>query len=492
VAGVRALAAAAVVLTVAGCGGKAKLPTLHFKSRPDLAPPPVKVLKASDAAAPGFIFIAPKHDAPAKGPEILDSSGQPVWFDPVAGPEQATDFREQTYESKPVLTWWEGPVASPILGTGYGHYVIMDSSYKVVARVDAGFGKDSGDIHEFKLTPQGTALITAYKIVPGSLASIGGPKKAKIADSIFQEVDVATGKVLFTWHSIGHIAIDESYIPLTDPGAPPPGNPYDYFHVNSVEEEPNGNFLISARNTSAVYEIDRKTGDVVWRLGGKKSDFQMEPGTTFWWQHDARRQPDGTITIYDDGAAPPREPQSRAIRIRLDMSAKRATLVSADRLSGVLSGSQGNAQVLGNGDTFVGWGAIPRVTEFDGGGRVVFDATFPDGEDSYRAYRFSWSGTPATKPAIATAKGRGGTKTIYASWNGATGVASWQVLECDFQSLGADKCDPVGAPQPSSGFETVLRADTNDDHIAVEALDASGTVLGTSQAVPISGGLSTG
>src|SRR6185437_9417426 len=224
--------------------------------------------------------------------------------------------------------------------------VIMDSSYKVVARVEAGLGKDSGDLHEFELTPRGTALITAYKTVKGSLASIGGPKNAKIADSIVQEVDVATGKVLFTWHSIGHVGIDESYIPLSGPGAPPPGGPYDYFHVNSVDEEPDGNFLISARNSSAIYEIDRKTGDILWRLGGKKSDFKMGPGTTFWWQHDARRLSDGTISLYDDGAAPPREPRSRAIRLRLDMQAKTATLVQADDLTGVLAGSQGNAQTL--------------------------------------------------------------------------------------------------------------------------------------------------
>jgi hypothetical protein len=259
-----------------------------------------------------------------------------------------------------------------------------------------------------------------------------------------------------------------------------------------VEKEPNGNYLISARNSSAVYEIDGKSGAVLWRLGGKKSDFDMGPGTTFWWQHDARRQPDGTITLYDDGAAPPRERQSRAIRLRLDMDAKKATLVSADSLTGVLAGSQGNAQALDGGHVVVGWGAIPRVTEFDGGGRVVFDATFPDGEDSYRAYRFPWTGTPATKPAIATAKGRGGTKTIYASWNGATGVASWQVFGCDSRLLGADKCDPIGDPQPKTGFETVLRADTNEPQIAVEALDASGNVLGSSRAVPISGGLSLG
>ena len=477
------------VAALAGCGGKARPPTMGFHSRPDLTPPVMTVVRATGAAADGYIFIAPKRDAPQRGPEIVDGNGQPVWFDPVAAPDQAADFRTQTYQGKPVLTWWEGPVASPILGTGFGHYVIADTSYKEIARIEAGFGKDSGDLHEFELTPQGTALITVYKIVRGSLASIGGPKNARIADSIVQEIDVATGKVLFDWHSVGHVAVDESYIPLTGPGSPPPGNPYDYFHVNSVEKEPDGNFLISARNTSAVYELDGMTGDVLWRLGGKKSDFEMGPATTFWWQHDARRRADGTITLFDNGAAPPREKQSRALQLRLDMNAKTATLVQAhlspDR---VLAGSQGNMQLLGNGHAFVGWGAIPRVTEFDGDGNVVFDATFSDGADSYRAYRFPWSATPTTRPAIATAKGRGGTKTIYASWNGATGVASWQVLAGDDPK----SLEPVGGPQPAAGFETTLRADTNADLIAVQALDAAGHVLGTSAAVAISGGLATG
>jgi hypothetical protein len=485
----RAGAALVAMAAMTGCGSKPEPATMSFKSRPDLTPPVITVLKHTDGATDGFIFIAPKHDAPQKGPEIVDADGQAVWFDPVAGPDQAADFRVQSYRDEPVLTWWEGPVASPILGTGYGHYVIVDTSYKKIALFEAGLGKDSGDLHEFRLTPRGTALITLYKTMPGSLASIGGPKDAQIADSIVQEVDVKTGKVLFDWHSIGHVAIDESYVPLTGPGSPPPGNPYDYFHVNSVEEEPDGNFLVSARNTSTVYEIDRKTGDVLWRLGGKKSTFKMGAGTAFWWQHDARRHTDGTITLFDNGAAPPREKQSRGIRLRLDTNAKTATLVQADLSPDrVLAGSQGDVQVLDNGHAVVGWGAVPRVTEFDGDGEVVFDATFSEGDDSYRAYRFSWSATPPGRPAIATAKGRGGLKTIYASWNGATDVASWQVLAGDDQS----SLQPIGEPQATTGFETVLRADTNDDFIAVRALDSVGKVVGTSAAVPISGGLSTG
>ena len=487
-AGKRALAAVVAVIGLAGCGGAVKPPTLHFKSRPDLSPPALTIVKERHGAFAGDVFIAPKMGAPGKGAAIYDADGNLAWFDPVSPADQITDFRVQAYKGRPVLTFWEGPVKSPILGTGFGHYEILDTHYKEIKRVQAGFGNDSGDIHEFQLTDHGTALITVYKVVKGSLAAIGGPKKTDIADSYVQEIDLETGKMLFDWDALKHVPVTESYIPLSGPGAPAPGFPYDPFHANSVDEDTDGNLIVSARNTSAIYKIDRKTGDIVWRLGGKKSDFRMGPGTAFWWQHDARRQPDGTITLYDDGAAPPREPQSRAIRLRVDMQTKAVTLVSADRLAGVLAGSQGNSQVLGNGDMLVGWGAVPRVTEFDPAGDVVFDATFPDGEDSYRAYRFSWNGTPTTKPAIATAKGRGGTKTIYASWNGATGVASWQVLA----GHEPGELAPVGDRQAASGFETVLRADTNEEWIAVQALEGSGRVLGTSQAVPISNGLATG
>jgi hypothetical protein len=466
------------VLATAACGssssgGKA---VLHFHSRPDLTPPLVTVATSTPAAAPGYLFIAPKQDAIEKGPEIVDGSGQPVWFDPV--PEQAADFRVQTYEGKPVLTFWEGPPTAPVLGTGLGHDVILDSSYRQIARVDASFGPNTADLHEFELTPQGTALITAYRVVPRDLSSLGGPVHGKVADSVVEEVDVKTGKLLFSWHSLGHVALSESYAALPPASGKGSTAPYDYFHVNSIDPLSNGDLLISARNTHAVYEVDKHTGAVVWRLGGKRSNFKMGPGTTFAWQHDAREQADGTITIFDDESPPADDKQSRAIRIQLDQGAKTATLVHAF-VNGTLAGSQGNVQVLANGDAFVGWGAVPRFTEFSPSGAVVFDATFDKGDDSYRAYRFPWTGTPVTRPSIAVAKGAGGPFAVYASWNGATAVAAWRVLG----GVAADNLAPVGASVPKNGFETTLNVQTNDPYLAVEALDARGHVLARSAAV---------
>jgi Arylsulfotransferase (ASST) len=461
----------AVILAAAGCGG-GKLPpaSLSFHSRPDLAPPVVTVTKSSPAAAPGYLFIAPKQNALEKGPEIVDDTGQPVWFDPVPG--QATDFREQTYRGRPVLTWWEGPPTAPVLGSGIGHGVILDSSYRQIAIVNSGFGSDTADLHEFQLTPQGTALLTVFRIVPADLTPVGGPKDGKAVDGVFQEIDVATGRVLFTWHSVGHVALDESYAQTQK------GTAFDYFHINSVQKLADGNYLVSARNTHAVYEIDGKTGAVLWRLGGKKSTFAMGKGTAFAWQHDAREQPDGTITIFDDEAAPAVGKQSRAIQVRLNVQSKTATLVRA-YTTGVLASSQGNVQILSNGDFFVGWGAVPRMTEFSPAGKVVFDATFSKGDDSYRAYRFPWSATPTTRPSIYVSKA-GGFPTVYASWNGATAVAKWRLVG---GSIG-DKLDPLAPAVPRTGFETVLKPPANPPpYLAVQALDGSGRVLATSAAV---------
>jgi hypothetical protein len=473
--------ALATVGVATGCGSSSTpaSPTMSFHSRPDLQPPVVRVLQSSPQAGRGLIFIAPKMGAPQYGAEIVDDAGQPVWFHPGA---EITDFRVQTYRGKPVLTWWEGPSDAPILGTGFGSYVIMDRSYREIAHVQAGFGPETGDLHEFQLTPKGTALLTAYRIVHRDLSSIGGPADARVADSMFQEVDVATGKVLFTWHSVGHVGFGESYDPVPARDAPASAPVWDYFHINSIELEPNGNYLISARNTWAAYEIDRKTGKVLWRLGGKKSSFEMGKGTRFAWQHDARRQPDGTVTIFDDEGAPPEAPVSRAIRLRLDRKAHTATLVRADSVPGVLTSSQGNAQQLPNGDLFVGWGAVPRYTEFDARGRVVYDATFSAGDDSYRSYRFPWVGKPRTRPAIAVA----GNGTVYASWNGATRVARWRVVA----GPDAEDLHEVGGG-PKTGFETALTVTTVQPYVAVQALTAGGRVLAQSAAVK-RGGLALG
>jgi hypothetical protein len=457
---------------------------MRFVSRPDLQPPVVTVLEHGSDATPGYVFIGPKMGAPQQGPEIVDQSGQPVWFDPTRG--EVTDVRVQEYRGKPVLTFWVGPPTAPILGTGFGSYYLLDSSYHVVAHVQAGFGPNTGDLHEFNLTPKGTALLTAYRVVHRDTSALGGRPNEPVADSMFQELDVATGKVLFTWHSIGHVALSESEASLPPKQGAGSKAPYDYFHINSVQKLPNGNYLISARNTWGVYEISHRTGKVVWRLGGKKSDFTLGPGMKFAWQHDVRLRDDGTYTLFDDESAPPEGPRSRAIRFRLDRKAHTAALVHADSLPGVLAGSQGNVQQLDDGNIFVGWGATPRYTEFAPDGSVLYDAVFSAGDDSYRAYLAPWVGTPTTRPAIAVDDRSGGRVTLHVSWNGATEVTHWRVLAGDL----AHALSPV-ATVSKRGFETAIVVRSDAPYFAVQALDANGRVLRRS-AIVRPGGLAIG
>jgi Arylsulfotransferase (ASST) len=489
------LIVAAAALVCAGCDDHAKKqaaapaqqkkgpppgPTQHFRSRADLEPPVVEIRTPARRTAPGYLFLAPKMAVKQAGPMIMDDRGQVVWFHPLKLTKGVTDFRAQRYRGKPVLTWWRGRVSN--VGVGNGWYVIYDTSYRPIAEVRPGNGL-VGDVHEFRLTSRDTALMTIYHRRHMDLTSIGGPKNGLIWDGIVQEVDVPTGRVLFEWHSFPAIGIKESYSnpPKKQLGTKP--FPYDYIHVNSIDEEPNGNLLISGRNTHALYEVSRRTGKVLWRLGGKKSDFKLGRGARFAWQHDARRQPDGTITMFDNGAAPPVEKFSRVLVLRVDMKPKRVTLVrSYHHPKRLLSPFEGNAQFLPDGHVFVGWGGWPYVSEFGGDGRVLFDAYFGHGKkpgadaDTYRAYRFDWHGKPKELPAVAVASGK-----VYVSWNGATDVSRWQVL------VGETNDDfGVVASAKKSGFETAIPFRADGKYIAVQALDAGGDVIGVSKTLKLS------
>jgi Arylsulfotransferase (ASST) len=432
-------------------------PYRHFVSRPDLKPPRVKLLVRTRYASPGYIFIAPKKEAEQGGPLILDNRGRVIWFLPVDR-RGVTDFRVQHYRGKPVLTWWRGKSAG---NKRLGRYSIYDDHYRLIKYVRPGDGL-SGDMHEFKITPDNTALMTLSHRVR--------VKTRNVLEGAFQEVDIRTGRVLFTWHSVGHVQLTESYYHL-------PRNSdktYDYFHINTVEVDDDGNFLVSARNTHTIYKINRRTGAVMWRLGGKRSDFELGKGVAFAWQHDFRRQSDGTYTMFDNEAAPKMRKQSRGLVLRVDERHKTAAVVhSFVHTPPLVAVDQGNMQKLPNGHYLVGWGHQPYVTEFGRHGKPLLDLRFArPGVDSYRAYRFGWIGRPHSKPAIAV-KGN----TLYASWNGATEVRSWQLLG------GTDKkkLRPLLAV-PKTGFEAAIPLPDDVPWVAVRALDRLGRSLARSAA----------
>jgi Arylsulfotransferase (ASST) len=446
-----------------------------FRSRPDLQPPVVTVTAQSAAVAPGDEFVAPYTGPGQAGPMILDQNGGLVWFKPLPAHTSATNFRVQEYDGKPVLTWWQGDVS--VHGFGQGEDVIADSTYTDIAHVKAGNGVQA-DLHDFQLTPLGTALITAYDPILCDLSSVGGRADGGVTDGLFQEIDIKTGLVMFQWTSLDHVALSESYTPPTTTS---PAWPFDFFHINSLDLEQSGNLLISGRNTWTVYDIDSQTGQILWRLGGKRSSFAMGSGTNTAWQHDPRELPNGTISVFDNGAGPAIHGQSRGIVVSLDPQQKKATLVSQIfHPPPLLAASQGNMQALSNGDWFLGWGQVPDFSELSPAGQLLFDAHFPAHTQSYRDFRFAWTGTPAHPPALVVQPAADGGGTAYASWNGATLVASWRLLA----GPAATSLTPV-AQVARSGFETAIPLSTGTavgPYFAVQALDGEGGVLGTSAA----------
>jgi len=437
-----------------------------FVTAPSLTPPTVTV-SALKEPSPGYLFVSSLNGPGQRGPAILDNHGRVVWFRPVK--TVAINFSRQLYAGEPVLTWWEGTISSTGIGQGEG--VIVDQSYKTVARVQAGNGFQA-DVHEFLLTPTGTALITVFNAVQADLSAVGGPVNGTVLDSILQEIDVRTGKVLLEWHSLDHVPITDTYSPVLDP--------FDYFHMNSIDVDPlDGNLIISARNTSAIYKLDRKTGQVLWRLNGRSSDFQLGLDAPFMYQHDARMHTDGTLTLFDDGPSAS-SADSRGLRLGLDFGAMRADVLQQYHHPTPLAASaMGNAQILPGDAVLVGWGTEPYFTEFGPAGDVRLDAKFDGDAWNYRTFRDVWVGRPTTKPAVAALK-KNGKVTVYASWNGSTETAYWRVSSGE----SASSLLP-GKTVPAVGFETAIPVAGRPHVVSVTALDRAHRPLGTSRTVAV-------
>jgi hypothetical protein len=444
----------------------------HYTSAPQLTPSTVRITTAAGAgAAPGYLMMAPYQGQGSPGPMIVDQSGNLVWFHPLPPGEQATNLGVQQYLGHPALTWWQGRILQ--VGFGEGEDVLYDGSYRPIATVRAGNGYRA-DLHEIRLTPQGTAWIDAFDLVNMNLSSVHGAAAGVLMDSVVQEIDVRTGLVMWEWHALGHISAAESKNPPQTYSYP-----WDYAHVNSIDPGMNDDVLLSARNTWALYDVDIHSGAVRWRLGGSRSNFKLGPGVAFYWQHDAEFQPGGEISLFDNGSDPPKEKQSRGLLLSTDASKRTVTIVRqlVNPTRTLLSESQGNTFSLPGGGWLLGYGRLPNFTEFDPNGRVVLDGTLGANVQNFKTTLSPWRGRPSTPPSI-VASSAGGAVTAAASWNGATDVASWRLLAGPTpQSLA-----PVRTA-PSTGFQTTLSVQPAAPYVAVQALDAAGAVIGVSPAV---------
>jgi hypothetical protein len=457
----------------------------HFVSQPDLLPPRIDVDKDVGGTR-GRVFLTPLpspivhpeshntieiHPVGPGGPMITDGNGNLVWFKQLDPPDVAANLRIQKFRGRRVLTWWQGGITPSAFGIGKG--VIANHSYKTIRTVHAGNGYDM-DTHEFTLTPGGNALFTVYVPIMVHLPGSPSGTLSPLLDSIVQEVDVRTGLVVWEWHSYGHIPLADSY------ATPENSASYDAYHINSIQDLGHGRILISARDTSAVYEIDRASGRIRWTLGGRANDFQHRHDARFWFQHDAQLLPGHRISVFDDEAGPPKKaPFSRGLVLDLNMRQRSAKVEQEYYRSTTTSAqSEGSVQTRRSGNVFVGFGSEPFFSEFSKGGRLLYDGSLPRDDGSYRTYRHRWHGDPKTRPTLAVQLTGSSTVAAFASWNGATAVRRWELLA----GPSDDKLRPVGSAR-STGFETRIDANRAGVVYAVRAIDSHGRVLATSDAV---------
>jgi hypothetical protein len=464
---------------IAGC----RIRYRRFRTLPGSRPVGLCMKRRRGARhAPGKILVSPRPPDERGGRQfglmILSNKGQLLWYS--RRPNVVHDLKTVEYRGRRLLAFYQRKARRDD-----SHYKLLDNRYRVVRRVTAGNGRRVNG-HELQLTDRGTAYLGIYRRMtqPGT--------GRRVTEFVVQEVALATGDVLFEWHSLDHVPLSASYA-----AAPTDGTHWDYLHGNSIEPPERGGrtIIVSARRTSAVYGIDRRTGDVSWTLGGKDDDFGLvrrHPGWQFCAQHDARRRADGDITIFDNGGANlgngrdcPVHP-ARVLRFELGLSRMRARLVgdisskpSSENGAGYFPTAVGSARRQPNGDTLVSWGTTGQVTEVTSRGQVNLRLALRHW--TYRAVRAPWIGRPPGRPALVGRRGRGGAVELWASWNGATQIRRWRVLA----GATSSELRPVGPPFRWADLETRMRVRTSGEHVAVQALAGSGAVLGQSATIRI-------
>jgi hypothetical protein len=443
-----------------------------YRTRPSLNPPNMVVKKDSAGTAAGKTLIGSKDG----GAGIYTSDGEPVWF----RPGFIMDFRVQRYRGKPVLTWYQR--ATKGSGLKRSTYIIANRNYRIIKKVRPGNGLDP-DSHEFRLTGRGTALVSAYRSRPGfNLSRYGLGTNSPVLESVAQEIDVRTGRVLWQWNSLDHVPVRDTYAE----GVKNPGEAFDYFHINTVAEARDGNILISGRSTNAMYKINRRTGRVIWTLGGRKSDFKMLKGAFFSAQHDTEQISGNRFTLFDNGGSPVAKPirkQSRGLILQVNFKKKFAKVHREFfHPARPLATTQANMERLPNGNFFIGWGSVPLISEHKPGGELLYDAEFQGIKSFYRAYRQSWSGVPKSPVAMLADRVGPDTTRLWISWNGDSRVRSWRIAAGDSkQSLNNV------ATREREGFETAVNVPSSASYFKVAGLDADGRKIGSS-AVKRAGG----
>ncbi|KAH6894196.1 ASST-domain-containing protein [Thelonectria olida] len=457
-------------------------PRKSYKSFGAQSPRPALV-QTNERCDDGYTFIEPRGAYVATpGPIMLDNAGNLVWMQTQWG--QAMDLKVQKYKGKDYITFWHGSDNGTF---GEGYYLMLDESYEVFKKV-VPVGRFTGDLHEFKITENNTALMTIYHRATADMTFFGHPR-GWIFDSLFQEIDLESGKLLFEWRASDHFPVKDTLSSLDGLGGSSK-KAFDYFHINSIDKNANGDYIISSRYMCAVAAISADDGHIIWQIGGKQNSFKdLSDGaaTNFTWNHHAAWVDNNTLTVFDNGSNGRKNTAkfSRGLMIGLDFENMTATLIQ-DYISPykVLSPSQGSVQVLPNSNVLVGWGHVPAYTEFTHDGQVLCETHIgPINLDlfgwvkNYRTFKYPWVGRPKTLPDVAMKPKQ---KALFVSWNGATEVAKWTIQSASQPD--AEFRDH--ATVEKTKFETRIQLPSDaDEFIRVVALDKNEKLLSVSEAV---------
>ncbi len=307
---------------------------------------------------------------------IIDHFGNPLFYKKI--PEGAKNF-----ESQPDGSY------SYYANSSSG-FLVMNENFQIT---DTFTKVNDGGInsHEFNILENGNYIVLGYdrRVVDMSQYVEGGKVYATVAGMVFQELDPGKN-LLFEWNSWDHISFMDSDPYMVDLTT----QAIDYIHPNSIVLDSDGNFLLTSRHLSEVTKIDRVTGEIVWRMGGVKNEFDFVNDTMgFSAPHSAIRLPNGNIALFDNGNG--HEPKhSRGVEYEIHEVEKTALLIRECKESPeTYSEIMGSIASLPGNHLVVGWGKNSEdgfISEFDEEGQMITKISISSEENFAKSYKISY------------------------------------------------------------------------------------------------------
>ncbi|KAJ5082014.1 hypothetical protein N7532_011057 [Penicillium argentinense] len=467
-----------------------------FITRPELKAPKFIVnASQSDQISPGFWFVTPyKNSTPdyqtsrwepcQVGPHIFDNSGELVWSGACMFENRnAFDFKTVDIGGETHLSLVLGYREKPYMK---GKGVILNQNYEITNELSTSDDFDDFNFHEFTVSGQELSALHLREsmIFHNYTDDAGIRKELWSVHGGFREIDIQSGDTIFRWDSVGKVKHDESSKHWERRNKTT--LVWDFMHINAVDKNKEGDYLVSVRHTDTIYKVSGKDGSIIWRLGGRYSDFISD--FRFSRQHHTRwlstNETHATISFLDNASDLEFQIANVSsgfiVSLHTAASPMTATLIERyDRPDESLTRLRGSVQILPNDNVLVSWSKQGYMSEFTRRGRSIMDASFASKRfNTYRAFKSNFTGFPSEQPVLkAFTYGVGASSAVtiaFVSWNGATEVRSWNFYDGSTQaSIEA----PVGNIK-KDGFETLFTFNGLLENVWAEALDADGRSLG--------------